>query len=328
LRAVNPHNPPSFFDVATAAALLLFFKAGVDYVILEAGLGGRSDATNIVQPVVTCITSIELEHTEKLGNTLAAIAQEKAGIIKAGIPVIVGNVPESAAREIAARANALQAPLIQLGKTLQVNTKPMGFAMDLQIRSGLLDIAATLPVLGQHQAQNSALAVACVQQLSDFPPATLIHATQRGLAHAKLPGRSEILGCNPWIVVDSAHTQASIHALSLALARIPARHIHFVISLSKDKNPETVCSPLLHKAAAIVVTQAEPTRSLSPHALAAVFRKHHPSLLLRIITDPIAAVTDAYRGLSPNTLLCITGSVYIAGIARSVLSGHHPPFAA
>jgi dihydrofolate synthase/folylpolyglutamate synthase len=292
----------------------------VDYAILEAGLGGRLDATNIVQPVVTCITSIELEHTEKLGNTLSAIAREKAGIIKAGIPVVVGSVPEAAAWEIAARAKAVQAPRIQLGKALQVSVKPVGFAMDLHMRSGALDIAATLPVLGQHQAQNSALAMACVQQLNDFSHATLIQATRHGLANANLPGRTEILSRNPWIVVDTAHTHASTHALSLALARIPARQIHFVVSLSKDKDPETVCTPLLNKAAKVVVTQAEPTRSLSPDTLAAVFRKHSPSLPLRITPDPIAAVTDAYQALSTNTLLCVTGSVYLAGIARSVLS--------
>ena len=325
LRTENPFNSPSFFDTATAAALLLFSKAGVDYAILETGLGGRLDATNVVQPVVTCITSIEMEHTEKLGNTLSAIAREKAGIIKAGIPVVVGSVPKAAEWEIVARAKAVQAPLIQLGRALQVSIKSVGIksvghAMDLHLRSGALNMAATLPIVGQHQAQNSALAMACVQQLNAFSSTTLMHATQRGLANAKLPGRIEILSSNPWIVVDSAHTHASARALSLALARNTACQIHLVISLSKDKDPVTVCAPLLNKAAAVVLTQAEPSRSLSPDTLAAAFQKHLPSLPLRIVPDPIAAVTKAYQGLSPNTLLCVTGSVYMAGIARSVLS--------
>lgn len=322
LQAEHPDHPPSFFDAATALALLLFGQAGVDYAIMETGLGGRLDATTVVQPSVTCITTLELEHTDKLGHTLTAIARGKAGIIKTGVPVVAGELPPPALAEVAARAQALDAPLVRLGSAWQYAVQPRrDLALDVRIWNPdlSLSIDATLPVLGRHLAHNAALAVACVQQLHTLDPGELALAVQRGFAQVQLPARTEILSRSPWVVVDSAHTPDSAQALAQALARIPAQPLHLLLSLSAGKDPDAICAPLLPGAASVILTRAEPLRALPPDTLAARLRQRYPASLLHIIPDPVCAVHYAWQTLPPEALLCITGSVYMAGLGRGCL---------
>lgn len=321
LSAEYSDQSPSFFDTATAAAFFLFQSADVDYAIIEAGLGGRSDATNVVQPAVTCITSIELEHTDRLGKTLAAIASEKAGIIKSGIPVISGFLPPSAVQVIDTQARAVGAPLIRLGRELQLTTRRgKEMTMALTIDSGNGPIHAMLPVLGRHLAVNGALAVACIQQLGVLSPAELAAATRQGFANIRLPGRMEIWSRCPWVVVDAAHTPASARALALLLAEIPAKVRHLVLSISVGKDLKAICKALLPTIETVTVTQAEPIRSQHPEILADEIRALFPHILLRVIPDPRLAIKSAYETLPPHTALCITGSVYMAGLARTVLT--------
>ena len=297
LAAENADNPPSFFDVLTGAALLLFRQEKVDCAIIEVGLGGRLDATNIVAPAVTCITSIELEHTDKLGNTLEAIATEKAGIIKSDVPLVRGTLPEAAARVVDQRAASLGAPII----------RPTAIS-DLR-----------LPIAVEHQAQNAALALACVHQLGMMDEAVLHRAVQEGFSDLHLPGRSEILALHPWVVVDAAHTPASAQALAKFLASLPAQRIHLLISITAGKNPATVCGPLLTLATKVTTTRADPQRSMEPALVAAVLRNYRPDLAIDVIDDPLLATETVFKALLPNDLLCVTGSVYIAGIARAAL---------
>ncbi|MBW2295159.1 MAG: hypothetical protein JRG94_23055 [Deltaproteobacteria bacterium] len=149
LRDNDPENAPTFFDATTAAALLIFAEAHLDYAVLEVGLGGRLDSTNIVMPRVTCITSIELEHTDKLGTTLAAIAGEKAGIIKPRVPCVIGRLAPEAERVIRDRARELGAPVLRLG-----------------VDFPSLD-PSELTVLGRHQADNAAIALAAIGLLGE-----------------------------------------------------------------------------------------------------------------------------------------------------------------
>jgi dihydrofolate synthase / folylpolyglutamate synthase len=321
LRAAGGNTVPSFFDATTAAALLLFREAHVDHAILEVGLGGRLDSTNAVTPAVCCITSIELEHREILGDSLAEIAAEKAGILKPGVPAVCGELAPEAAAVIERRAAELGCPMARIGREIAVDLEgdPLGGAV-LSLRDGDLELRAPLPVPGAHQAANAALAVAAVRRLLGAPRAAEARGSlAAGLASARLPGRIEILGRAPWVIVDSAHTAASARALAAVLRRI-ARPVDLVLSISAGKDTGAILSELLPLARVVTLTRAEPVRSLDPNEIAAVARAARPELSLRVVPNPHLALRAAHESLASDGVLCATGSVYLAGIARSVLS--------
>jgi dihydrofolate synthase/folylpolyglutamate synthase len=324
LRAVDRASAPTFFDATTAAALLLFETARVDRVVLEVGLGGRLDSTNVVVPGVACVTSIELEHTEKLGDSLAAIAREKAGILKPGVPAVAGNLPPPARAALIERAREVGTEVAWLGRDFDVEVASAGpEGLALRLRDGPLDVAATLPVLGAHQAGNAALALACARRAGVAADTDLAIAAAQGLAMATLPGRIEVLGRSPWLLVDAAHTAVSARALAETLASIPRRRSHIVFSISAGKDMASILAAVLPQADAVTVTRAEPARSLAPEEIAAAVRAADPGLALRVVPNPHLAVRAAREGLASDDLLCATGSVYLAGIARRVLGG--PP---
>jgi dihydrofolate synthase/folylpolyglutamate synthase len=312
-------EPASFFDATTAAGLLLFAEAATDVAILEVGLGGRLDSTNVVRPAVTCITSIELEHTDKLGTTHAAIAGEKAGIAKPGIPLVVGPVPDEAAHVIAARAREVGAPLVRLGHEIAFDAEDGR----VRITDGDFSLDSTVGPRGRHQAVNAALAIACVRRLGVLADATLHAAAPRALGGASLAGRAELVGEHPWRIVDGAHTEASALALAEVLAKLPRQRMHLVLSISAGKGVDAVCRALAPLADVVTVTRAEPTRSLSTEELAGVVRAVAPRAELRVVEDPQRAVRTALEACAPDDLVCATGSIYLAGIARPIWIG--PP---
>jgi len=321
VRAERPDDPPSFFDVATVAALLLFREARVDHAVIEVGLGGRLDSTNVVDAAVACITTIELEHTDRLGPTRAAIAGEKAGILKPGRPAVLGALPPDALEVALARAAEIGAPVSRLGVDFDATvSRADAHGMELRLRDGSFVQELRLPVLGAHQASNAALALACVRRLGIAAGPELDAAARRGLATVRLPGRVEILSERPDVVVDAAHTEDSARALACALAGLPRRRMHLVLSVSADKNLGSILTALLPLADRVTVTRAEPTRSLAPGEVAAAVRAAAPGLPLAAVPNPFLAVRAAREGLSPDDLLCVTGSVYLAGIARRVLA--------
>jgi dihydrofolate synthase/folylpolyglutamate synthase len=321
LREEDPGQAPTFFDATTAAALWLFREAGATRVVLEVGLGGRLDSTNAVTPAVACITTIELEHTDKLGDTLAAIAGEKAGILKPGVPAVAGALPEPARRVVETRARELGAPLAWLGEDFRVEVLAADAGgLRLRLRDGPLEIEAQLPVLGEHQAGNAALALACVRR-AGTPDPVLATAAAPGLAAVQLPGRVELLSRSPWILIDGAHTAASARALARVIEGLPRRRLHLVLSVSAGKDLGAILDALLPAADEVTVTRAEPTRSQDPAAIAAAIRRAAPGVALRVVPNPHLALRAAAEALSPDHLLCATGSVYLAGVARRVLSG-------
>lgn len=320
LRAQGPEEAPTFFDATTAAALLLFRDAGVDRVVLEVGLGGRLDSTNAVDPAVTCVTSIELEHTEKLGNTLAAIAGEKAGILKRSCPAVVGRLVPEAASVLEDRAAEVGAPIARLGKDFHVEVLHQDAeGLRLALRDGDVALEATLPVLGVHQADNAALAMACVIRLGAHSSAKLAEAVLSGFSRVRLPGRIEVLGRAPWLIVDAAHTADSGRTLAHALAQLPHRKMRLVLSVSAGKNLGALLEALLPLADEVFVTRADSARSLSAEDVARAVRARMPGLGLHAVPNPHLAVRTAREGLATNDLLCVTGSVYLAGIARRAL---------
>ena len=324
LREQEPSLSPTFFDALTAAALVCFRAAGVRRALLEVGLGGRLDSTNAVLPRVACITSIELEHTDRLGNTLAAIATEKAGILKPGVPCVAGELPAEAWAVVEARAEELGAPLFRAGRDFRAELlEPSGSGLRVRFLDGSLDFEATLPVLGAHQAANAALAVAAVGR-AGWLGGGLAAAARRGFARAELPGRLEVVGRAPLRIVDSAHTRASARALAAVLAGLPRRRTHLVLSVSAGKDLDEILDALLPLVDELSVTRAEATRSLAPAEVAAAARRRAAGLLLRVVPNPHLALRAAAGEAGPEDCVCATGSVYLAGLARRVLAEPKP----
>jgi dihydrofolate synthase/folylpolyglutamate synthase len=277
----------------------------------------------VVAPAVTCITSIEREHTDRLGNTLAAIAGEKAGIVKAGVPCVVGPLAPEALERVEARAHELGAPLARLGHEFDMRIDPAGGPSGEQVlhyaEAAGFELVAALPLLGEHQATNAALALACVRRLAAHDDAALTSAVRSALARAVLPGRCEVVQREPWIVIDSAHTAASAEALAAVLAGIPGKRRHLVLSLSADKDLAAILPVLLATADEVTLTRADRNRSLPPDELAQAVREVDARIETRIVEDPAQALRSARAALAADGRLCAAGSFYLAGIARRVL---------
>ncbi len=322
LREADPLHAPSFFDALTAIALLLFSEAKVDRCVFEVGLGGRLDSTNVITAAVSCITSIELEHTQQLGNTLAEIASEKAGILKPGIPAVMGDLHAEAAEVVEARARELGAPLARLGRDFDFEILDRDLeGQSIRLTDGPLCVDARITALGTHQARNAALALACVARApGSVRGGPLIDAAERGFAAARLPGRIELIGRAPWLLVDSAHTESSAAALVEVLRHIPRRRSQLVLSISAGKDADGILRHLLPEVNAVTVTRAEPVRSLSPSEVAAAIRAAAPDVLVQVVPNPHLAIRAAREELGAEDLLCVSGSIYLAGIARRVLA--------
>jgi dihydrofolate synthase/folylpolyglutamate synthase len=321
LRAEDPASAPSFFDATTAAALVCFREAGVDRAVLEVGLGGRLDSTNVVTPQVACITSIELEHTDRLGDTLAAIAGEKAGILKRAVPCVVGDLPREALTVVEARARELGAPLARAGVDFE------GVALGggrVRLRDGSLRVETALASPARHQAHNASLALACVRRAGGVDEALLADRAAAALAATALPGRAELLRRSPCFLVDSAHTEASARALATVLEELGSPPTHFVLSISAGKDTGAILAALLPFAASVTVTRAEPARSLEPSEVAQAIRAAAPSVPVRVVPNPHLALRAAADGLAAEACLCVAGSFYLAGIARRVLGEAAP----
>ena len=262
-------NGPTQFEILTAMAFSYFHHRKVDLVLLEAGLGGRLDSTNVIVPLVSIITSISLEHTNILGNTLAEIASEKAGIIKAGVPIISGVTEEEPAQVIEQTAQSLEAPYVQLTKDIVVrdinhtdSTQSFTFAMGDTVLENL-----SLQMLGRHQVNNAALAVAAVTLLKDVFPISET-SIREGLLKAKWKGRFEKISDKPTIIIDGAHNEAGIRVLLETLrTQYPNRNYRFVFSALRDKNYTKMIQLLDEVATEIIITEFTHERAASAEEL-------------------------------------------------------------
>ena len=316
----RPALAPSFFDVLSAAALLLFHDARTDWAILETGLGGRLDSTNVVHPEVTCITSIEREHTAQLGSEIPSIAREKAGIVKPGVPLVLGRVPAAAEAVIRARARKVGAVVLGVDDEIgaELSMKEEGCLLHMPAGGAeRIEVALRHPAL--FMAHNAALALACLDRLGLLASAGDRNRAARAMAGATIPGRGEILRPSPLVVVDGAHTRESAAALAGLLDSLEHDAMDLVVSLGTDKDPTEVLAPLLVRARRVYTTTAESTRSRPAAELAALLRDIVSSAEVRVVAEPENALREALRPLAARDLLCITGSMYLAGAARRLL---------
>jgi dihydrofolate synthase/folylpolyglutamate synthase len=294
--------PPTFFECATAIAFVLFRDAGIRLAVLEVGLGGRLDATNIVTPVAAAITSIDFDHQAQLGGTLESIAFEKGGVIKAGIPVVCGPLPPEAARVIEGICADRGARLV-----------PAAVA-EVDRRLG----ARPLALAGAHQRVNAAVAIALLGELDRMGFAVPDAAIVEGLTTVRWPARLERFRRGAAeVLVDAAHNPAGARALAAHLASIGWRDAALVVGVMQDKDVDGVLAPLLPLCRLVVCTTPPTPRAMPADALAAAVRRLGGAAVdVAAIADAPAALAEACRS---HPRVIVAGSIFLAGPLRGIL---------
>jgi dihydrofolate synthase / folylpolyglutamate synthase len=309
------------FEAITALGFLYFARMGVEIAVVEVGLGGRLDATNVVTPVVSVITSLSLDHTYLLGDTLAEIAYEKAGIIKPNVPVVSAPQKQSAADVIRRISGDRNAPLVQVGRDWHVT--PGAADLDGQqvgVRSQVpegSDLTGEywIPLLGRHQLENVGNAVAALDVLRQQGFSISPDVVRRGLSTVSWPGRLEILSRAPLVVVDCAHNPYSMQVLSKALDEwFPDQRWVVVFGASADKDIAGMLSTLLPRSVYNIVTRSDHPRAAAPSELADIFARSGSGA--EILVNVPKALKRGLELVEPGTGLLVTGSIFVVADAR------------
>jgi dihydrofolate synthase / folylpolyglutamate synthase len=320
----------TFFEIATAVCLLFFVRRRVEVAVLEVGLGGRFDSTNVCRPLVAVITSISLDHTQILGTTLASIAREKAGIIKPGRPVVSGVSEAEARAVIRAACRQRAAPLREVGTDFHYEHEPalIGPALERPARVRVTSRGSAWPALelgliGAHQAANAALAIAAIEELRRQGLSIGSQAVAQGLAQVSWPARLEILGRRPLVLLDCAHNVASARALMAALLAsfplaAPGRRL-LLFAGSRDKDLAGMLAELEPYFARIYLTRYEQNaRFVSPEQLLEMLPAARRADATCCATSA-AAWQCVRQEARADDLICATGSVFLAGELRALL---------
>ena len=294
----------TYFETVTAMALLHFVAAATDVVVLEVGLGGRLDATNVVHPALTVVTPVDFDHEQFLGTSIEAIAGEKAGILKRGVPAVFAVQRPEAARVLAARAAKLAIPVTSPPAIEELELHPRGS----RFRAAGLRIEC--PLAGEHQAANAATAVAALLAL-DVPAA----AIERGIAAARWPGRLERISERPEIVVDGAHNPAGARALAAYIDRFYARRrVRLIFGAMRDKAIDEIAGILFPLAHEVIVTAPRQARALAPEVLRDA--ADHPNIRIAPgIAEALAMAADD----GPDDVVFVTGSLFLVAEARDMI---------
>jgi len=319
-------DKPTFFEIFTALAFTHFAAEKVDLAVVETGLGGRLDSTNVLKPDVCGLTSISLDHTGQLGDSVAKIAGEKAGIFKADTPAIsVPQLPE-AERVLKRVAKRSRTPLMFTGKdidfSLRVESSRTG---GCQTRICLTTPSSqfehlTVPLPGEHQALNCGLALALLDQLKACGLKIDDELAKRGLANVYIPGRMEMINSDPRILVDGAHNAASVRALMRALGQhVPYDSLVLIFGCAADKDIRGMMQQLAAGADKVVFTQAKNSpRAAKAKDLAAIYDEvsGRQAQIADNLTD---ALRIGINAVSREDLVCVTGSFYLVGEAKDLL---------
>lgn len=334
------------FEITTALAFLYFARCKAGAAVVEVGLGGRLDATNVVDPLVSVITSLSMDHMNVLGDTLAKIAQEKAGIIKAGRPVVTSPQREDGRLVLETVAAERGAPLTQVGKdfffshwshdlngqTLLVWRAAEQPLVDEFIESGGAQewepVHLHIPLLGYHQVQNAATAYAVLQVAREQGLAVSEEAIRSGFASVKWAARFEILQRSPMLIVDSAHNRDSALKLRLTLDDyLPGRQVIMIFGASEDKDVQGMFEELLPRVKRVIATQSVHPRAMgAEHLVALAHQFGRPG---QVVLPVEAALEEALkRAAQEESVVLAAGSLFVAAAVRQAwLEHHHPDYA-
>lgn len=330
MRGLVPRVPGiTTFELTTALAFQYFARAQVDVAVIEVGLGGRLDATNILRPLVSVITSLSYDHTNILGDTLAQIAAEKGGIIKPGVPLVTAPQKPEALAVLERLAAERGAPLTRVGRdyvaqptrhsldeqsfeiwsaeqALQLETlKMQGHAVEWK------PLTLTLPLLGAHQVENGAVAYATLTLLNERGLPVAADAIEAGFREVCWPGRFEILRRRPYLVADGAHNRDSAEKLAVSLREyFPGQPVTLIFGASSDKDVSGMLDELLPLAARVIFTQAVHPRAQDPEELLA----RAPSA--EAIPSVARALWRALKSAATDEVIVATGSLFVVAEAR------------
>ncbi len=317
---------PTYFELTAALALLHFRREGAASAVLEVGMGGRLDCTNVCLPRVSVITSISFDHTKQLGNTLALIAREKAGIIKPGVPVVSGVTaaePRDVIREVSAQRGS---PLCELGREFRYEQRPA----DDPLAPGTIDFRPTmgealqdvqLGLAGAHQGANAAVALATLAELRRQGWELPEPKVRAGLAAARSAARIEVVGRRPWVVLDVAHNVASAQALAECLGRVQVEGERILmLGVARDKDVEGMLRALAPAFDRLLATRfVSNPRSLEAAALAELGRAAGFARV-ESAADPAAAWQRVRELATAESLVCVAGSFFLAGEMRPLVA--------
>jgi dihydrofolate synthase/folylpolyglutamate synthase len=307
------------FEILTAIAFAYFGQQGVDFQVLEVGLGGRLDATNVVKPEVSVITSISLDHAEVLGHSLAQIAKEKAGIIKPGSIVVSAPQQKEAEGVIEEVCSQRGARLIAVGRDLgwQKLAADIG-GQSLRVKGEEASYDLTIPLLGDHQLENAATAVAALEALSISS-----ESIAQGLARVEWPGRLEILMRDPLFVVDGAHNADSARRLKEAIEKyFDFSRLILIIGASSDKDIAGIAGELASLSSVAIATRSRHPRALAPSLLLEEMERR--GVVGEVAESVGVAVERAVEMAAPGDLICATGSLFVAAEAIEHIKGISP----
>ncbi len=315
------------FEAITAICLTYFSDQKVDVAILEAGLGGRTDATNVVEPLLSVITSISYDHMNLLGNTIEEIAAEKAGIIKPGIPVVIGKQDFFEAQETLEKAaQSVQSEVIDTENKIilrDIHQTLHGQTFSVEFIKGTEDWNGEyfIPLVGRHQLDNVTTALSVLRKLADSGYSIDKNSVQKGLAAVHWPCRFEVVCHNPLIILDGAHNVNSAEKLAQNISELlPDKKITLVFGASVDKDIEGMLNVLLPKVGQVIFTKSPHQRAVEPAMLVK---------LVKITTTQCRSeekITDALNfavsRADDKTAILVTGSLFIAAAARIILNQH------
>ena len=324
MAAENPVHHPTFFEVATAMAFAYFAERKVDVAVVEVGMGGRYDATNVADPAVSVVTRVGLEHAEHLGRTVRRIAREKSGIIKNGRPVVT--VGQEAIEEIESRCRVTGARLTVVGRDVRFQRRFLGWeGQRVRFENGG-ELEVDLSLLGPYQAENAAIAYASIRALQAGGWAVSEAAILAGFQKARWPARLEVVRKSPRVVVDGAHNPPAAEALAGALSELLAgTKVTLVFGAMGDKDLDGMARALVPHVARLVAVKSRVERAASPESVVSAFRSAAESAgMSPLVTEAIPSVGEALRKVlgqsSPSETILVAGSIYVAGEALEALA--------
>lgn len=305
-------NRPTFFEVTTAMAFECFRERKVDVASIEVGMGGRFDATNVIESLVAVVARVGLEHTEHLGRTVDRIAREKAGIIKPTSRAVT--VEQEALSVIEGRCRGLGAPLTIVGKDVTVERISQDLSGQLlHVQGGFGDLEVRTPLLGSFQAENVGLAVAALTELRMAGVAVPDSAIVSGIAATQWPARFQKIRSDPVVIVDGAHNGPAAAALALAYAELfPLKKCLLVTGILADKDLASIAGSLGPHAHRVIACRPKSHRAYHPAEVASAFRAYAPTEVVPSVAD---AIDRALSEAAKDDIVLITGSIYTAGEA-------------
>jgi dihydrofolate synthase/folylpolyglutamate synthase len=319
-------DPPTFFEATTVLAFLYLAEKKIEYAVIEVGLGGRFDATNVLTPMVSVITTVGLDHQQYLGHTTRDIAAEKAGIIKGGVPVVTGRLEDVPLSIIRSRSAEQRTTCIALGHEFD-------YVVESQERFSYRGISRTFGGLssslaGRHQMDNAACAVAALEMAMERGVKVGEGAIRDGLRNTRWPGRLDLVARRPDVLLDGAHNPQAAEALTLYLRSRPSSHSQeregafiFVVGMMRDKDLGSFFSRLaaIPRTRRLILTRAAHPRAALPEELA------HEAARMGVPIDVTATVGEAFMRAQllagPDDTICVTGSLAVVGEVKAILDG-------